>query len=189
MTTPFSVQSTEIHGLTLVTPFAALDNRGWFVKDYSITLLRDLGIDLTLQEIFYASSVAGVIRGLHFQRDHQQVKLVRCITGRIFDVVIDLRRDSPTFRRWQGFTLSEANREEVLIPGGCAHGYLVLDDAIVSYKCDQVFVPDCDDGIVWDDPDLAIDWPLADGVAPILSDKDRGLQTFDQFMSRYGGLV
>jgi len=187
--TQFDVQPTDIAGLWRISPFASFDNRGWFIKDYSDELFRVAGVPLDVKEVFYASSSVGVIRGVHFQRGRQQTKLVRCITGEIFDVVVDLRPDSPTFKSWRAFILSGDNHEELLIPGGCGHGYLVLEEAIVAYKCGEVFVPECDDGIIWNDSDLKIDWPIADGVTPTLSRKDSSLQTFREFTDRYGGLI
>ena len=131
-----------------------------------------------------------MVRALHFQRVKQQPKLVRCIWGSVWDVVVDLRRESPSFRKWLAFELSAANRREVLIPAGCAHGYLVLEESVVSYKCAEKFYGEYDDGILWNDPDIGVEWPLervggADKV--ILADKDVHLQTFSQFMERYGG--
>jgi len=183
------VQQTEIPGLLRIVPFISYDARGYFIKDYSDELFRSVGVNLDIREVFYAKSSVGVIRGIHFQRSRQQTKLVRCLSGKIFDVIVDLRPNSPSFKRWLAFTLSEDNHEELLIPGGCGHGYLVLEKAIVSYKCDEVFVPECDDGVIWNDHDLQIQWPLTSGTSPTLSKKDSNLQTFRQFIDQYGGLV
>jgi dTDP-4-dehydrorhamnose 3,5-epimerase len=116
--------------------------------------------------------------------------LVRCICGSIYDVVVDLRVQSPAFKQWLSFDLTGKNRRELLIPAGCAHGYLVLEESIVSYKCAEKFHGEYDDGILWDDPDIGVQWPLdviggKDNI--ILADKDKNLQSFATFMERYGG--
>lgn len=187
----FEFTNTEIPGLILVTPFNADDIRGCFTKDYSKEVFEANGIRHDMAEIFYTTSFKGVIRALHFQREKQQPKLVRCIHGHVFDVVVDLRPDSPAFRKWLGFDLTGENRKELLIPGGCAHGYLVLEESIVSYKCSEKFYGEFDDGIMWNDPDIGVEWPLdkigGEGSL-ILADKDKNLQSFKQLMERYGGL-
>lgn len=184
----FEFHPTEIEGLIEVTPFNADDVRGCFTKDYSKEVFEANGIAHDLAEVFYTTSYKGVIRALHFQRVKQQPKLVRCIHGHVWDVVVDLRKDSPTFKQWLAFDLSGENRREVLIPAGCAHGYLVLEDSIVSYKCGEKFYGEYDDGVLWDDPDLAVEWPL-DLIGGrenlILADKDKNLQTFAEFMEKY----
>lgn len=187
----FEFTNTEIPGLILVTPFNADDIRGCFTKDYSKEVFEANGIRHDMAEIFYTTSFKGVIRALHFQREKQQPKLVRCIHGHVFDVVVDLRPDSPAFKKWLGFDLTGENRKELLIPGGCAHGYLVLEESIVSYKCSEKFYGEFDDGIMWNDPDIGVEWPLdkigGEGSL-ILADKDKNLQSFKQLMERYGGL-
>lgn len=187
----FEFHETEISGLIEVTPFNADDNRGCFTKDYSKEVFEDNGIHHDLMEVFYTTSHKGVIRALHFQRVMQQPKLVRCIWGHVWDVVVDLRKDSPTFRKWMAFDLIGEKHNEILVPAGCAHGYLVLEDSIVSYKCGEKFYGEYDDGIMWDDPEIGIKWPLelvGGKEKVILADKDRNLQSFAQFMERYHGL-
>lgn len=186
----FNFKKTEIDGLIEVVPFKAEDIRGYFTKDYSKEVFEQNGIQHDLQEVFYTTSYRGVIRALHFQRVKQQPKLVRCIQGRIYDVVVDLRKDSPTFKKWLGFDLSEENQREILVPAGCAHGYLVLEKSVVSYKCAEKFYGEYDDGIMWNDTDINVEWPLdkvggAENV--ILADKDKNLQTFAEFMQVHGG--
>ncbi len=187
----FEFKETEIVGLIEVTPFNSDDERGCFTKDYSKEVFEANGIFHNLVEVFYSTSVKGVIRGLHFQRVKPQTKLVRCISGHIFDVIVDLRPDSPTFKKWLGFHLTGENKKELLIPGGCAHGFLTLNDAVMSYKCDEKFYGEFDDGIIWNDPDISVEWPL-DNIGGqeklIISDKDRSLQSFSEFMEKYGGL-
>lgn len=178
----FNFKKTEIEGLYVINPFIASDNRGFFIKDYSQELFNNNGIEHDLKEVFYTISKKGVIRAMHFQRVHQQPKLVRCLSGGIFDVVCDLRKNSPTFKRWLSFELNSENNIELLIPGGCAHGYLVLEDSIVSYKCAEKFYGEYDDGIIWNDSTLNIKWPLDRVDDIILSEKDNNLQTFNEFI-------
>ena len=190
MITKFSFNETEIPGLIEVIPFNADDIRGCFTKDYSKEVFEANGIHHDLAEVFYTTSHKGVIRALHFQRVKQQPKLVRCIWGHVWDVVVDLRRDSPSFKKWLSFDLTRENRREVLIPAGCAHGYLVLDESVVSYKCGEKFYGEYDDGILWNDPELAVAWPLdrvGGAEKVILADKDKNLQSFAQFIKSYGG--
>lgn len=187
----FEFHKTEIDGLVEIIPFNANDIRGCFTKDYSKEIFEANGINHELAETFYTTSHKGVIRALHFQRERQQAKLVRCITGHVYDVVVDLRSDSPTFKKWLGFDLIGEKRNEILVPGGCAHGYLVLEDSIVSYKCNEKFYGEFDDGIMWNDSIIAVDWQL-DQIGGtenlIISDKDKNLQSFKDFMGKYGGL-
>lgn len=187
----FEVRETEISGLYEVTPFNADDIRGCFTKDYSKETLEQLGIEHDLAEVFYTTSHKGVIRALHFQREKQQAKLVRCIYGHVYDVVVDLRPNSPTFKKWLGFDLVGDRHNEILVPGGCAHGYLVLEPSIVSYKCNEKFYGEYDDGVMWNDPDLDVQWPLdkIGGIEKlIIADKDKNLQTFKEFIAKYNGL-
>ena len=186
----FAFNETEIEGLIEVTPFNADDIRGCFTKDYSKEVFEQNNIKYDLAEIFYTTSHRGVIRALHFQRVKQQPKLVRCIYGHIFDVVVDLRKDSKTFKKWLSFDLTGDNKKEILIPAGCAHGYLVLEHSIVSYKCAEKFYGEYDDGILWNDQDINVKWPLelvGGEENIILADKDKNLQSFAEFMSKYGG--
>jgi dTDP-4-dehydrorhamnose 3,5-epimerase len=191
MTQKFAFEETEIKGLIKVTPFNADDIRGCFTKDYSKEVFEANGIHHDLAEVFYTTSYKGVIRALHFQREKQQPKLVRCIYGHVYDVVVDLRKDSPTFKKWLGFDLVGENHNEILVPAGCGHGYLVLEKSIVSYKCGEKFYGEYDDGIIWNDPDINIKWPLelVGGIENvILADKDKNLQSFKEFIEKYGSL-
>ena len=176
----FEFHPTEIEGLVEITPFDADDIRGCFTKDYSKEVFEANGIYHDLKEVFYTKSFKGVIRALHFQREIQQAKLVRCVSGHVYDVVVDLRKDSPTFKKWLGFDLIGEKHNEILVPGGCAHGYLVLEDSIVSYKCGEKFYGEYDDGIMWNDSDINVTWPIEKigGLENlILADKDKNLQT------------
>lgn len=186
----FAFNETEIEGLIEVTPFNADDIRGCFTKDYSKEVFEQNNIKYDLAEIFYTTSHRGVIRALHFQRVKQQPKLVRCIYGHVFDVVVDLRKESKTFKKWLGFDLTGDNKKEILIPAGCAHGYLVLEHSVVSYKCAEKFYGEYDDGILWNDPDINVKWPLelvGGKENIILADKDKNLQSFAEFINKYGG--
>ena len=190
MISKFAFKETEISGLVEVTPFNADDVRGCFTKDYSKEVFETNGIHHDLAEVFYTTSHKGVVRALHFQRVKQQPKLVRCIWGHVWDVVVDLRKNSPTFKKWLAFDLVGEKHNEILIPAGCAHGYLVLEESIVSYKCGEKFYGEYDDGILWNDPEIAVAWPIdkvggAENI--ILADKDKNLQTFAEFMAKYGG--
>lgn len=190
MNQKWNFQQTEIPGLIEVTPFNADDIRGCFTKDYSKEVFEQNSIHHDLAEVFYTTSHKGVVRALHFQRVKQQPKLVRCIWGQIWDVVVDLRKESPTFKKWLSFDLSGENYKEILVPAGCAHGYLVLEESIVSYKCAEKFYEEYDDGILWNDSEINVMWPverIGGRKKIILADKDKNLQTFRQFADRYGG--
>lgn len=190
MIKPFEFKQTKIEGLIEINPFNADDVRGCFTKDYSKEIFEQNNIEYNLAEVFYTTSHKGVIRALHFQRVKQQPKLVRCIYGHVFDVVVDLRKDSKTFKQWLSFDLTGDNKKEILIPAGCAHGYLVLEHSIVSYKCAEKFYGEYDDGILWDDLDIDVKWPLelvGGKENVILAEKDKNLQSFAEFMSKYGG--
>lgn len=190
MIKPFEFKQTKIEGLIEINPFNADDVRGCFTKDYSKEIFEQNNIEYNLAEVFYTTSHKGVIRALHFQRVKQQPKLVRCIYGHVFDVVVDLRKDSKTFKQWLSFDLTGDNKKEILIPAGCAHGYLVLEHSIVSYKCAEKFYGEYDDGILWDDPDINVKWPLelvGGKENVILAEKDKKLQSFVEFMNKYKG--
>lgn len=177
----FSFENTDLEGLILIKPFVAYDDRGYLIKDYSKDMFIKNNIDLDLKEVFYTNSKKGTIRALHFQSVYEQSKLVRCVFGKVYDVVVDLRKDSKTFGKYQSFYLSEENKYQLLIPKGFGHGYLVLEDSIVSYKCDEKFYGEYDDGILYNDIDLGIDWPINLVENIIISDKDKNLQTFKEY--------
>ncbi len=187
----FEFKETAIQGVLEIIPFYAEDNRGCFTKDYAKEVFEDYGIQHDLQEVFYTTSHKGVVRAIHFQREKQQAKLIRCVYGHVYDVVVDLRRNSPTFKKWIGFDLKGRHYNEILVPAGCGHGYMVLDESIVSYKCAEKFYGEYDDGILWNDKDISIDWPfekIGGKEKVILSDKDKNLQTFADFVIEYEGL-
>ena len=168
----------------LIKPFISSDLRGAFIKDYNVDEFHRNQIHHELKEIFYTISKRGVLRGIHFQLIKQQAKLVRCLKGEIYDVIIDLRPDSPTFKKWEAFILSDTNNLSIYVPESFGHGYLVINDSIVSYKCSEVFQSQFDSGIKYDDIDLNIDWKfdLINGKHNlILSDKDKNLMSFREF--------
>lgn len=186
MVQSFHFEKLRLEGAWVIDPFIAYDERGYFIKDYSAEAFQRAGITHDLKEVFYTNSHKGVVRAIHFQRVKQQPKLVRCVSGKVYDVIVDLRKNSPTFGQWEGFTLSEENKKELLVPAGFGHGYLVLEPSIVSYKCAERFYGEYDDGIFWNDPDLGISWPtgLVDRI--ILSEKDQKLDSFAAFQERSG---
>lgn len=184
----FSFEKTSIDRVLIVNPFVSNDIRGTFIKDYSEEIFKAAGIKHKLEEVFYSYSDKGVLRGLHFQRVKHQPKLVRCINGHILDVVVDLRKESPTFKKWLFFNLIGDNYKGILVPPRCAHGFLALEPSMVSYKCAEKFYNEYDSGIKWNDPDINIDWPLEliGGISKlILSDKDNNLQSFRDLIDNY----
>lgn len=184
MVQKFDFQELDLKGAYLIKPFYADDNRGGFVKDYNIDTFKDHGIDHELKEVFYTISKRGVIRATHFQLEKQQAKLVRCISGHVYDVIVDLRPDSPTFGEWRGFHLTGENMNCLLVPQYFGHGYLVIEDSIVSYKCAEVFYGEGDSGIMYNDPDIGIAWPfeLIGGEDKlIISQKDLNLMTLKKY--------
>ena len=159
----------------LIRPRRHGDARGWFTEVYSVPAFADLGITCVfVQDNHSLSGPVHTLRGLHFQTPPRgQDKLVRCIRGRIFDVAVDVRRDSPTFGRWVGAELSAENGHQMFVPIGFAHGFLTLEpDCEVTYKCSDTYAPDRDGGVRWDDPAIGVDWPLPSAAAPELSCKD-----------------
>ncbi len=180
----FRFEKLSLNGAYLIEPFSIGDERGRFIKDYSFEIFKENEIIHDLKEVFYTISKKGVIRAIHFQEIKEQPKLVRCISGEIYDVIVDLRPNSPTFKKWLGFYLNGENAKELYIPAGFGHGYLVLEDAIVSYKCSEKFYAEYDTGIIWNDFTLNIKWPLERLNCPIiLSEKDKNLSTFKHYFS------
>lgn len=180
----FSFRELDLQGAYEIQPFCATDERGCLIKDYSEEAFRQAGLDYPLKETFYTQSKRGVIRAIHFQLIKQQPKLVRCISGHVYDVLVDLRSQSPTYGQWQGFDLTGENLRSLLVPAGFGHGYLVLEDSIVSYKCAEGFYGPGDSGIRFNDPDIAIDWPygkIGGKEHLIISEKDRNLMSFREY--------
>ena len=179
MNTSFQFTRTELTGVYEITTFWAEDNRGAFYKSYNSDTYESNEIVHNLKEVFFANSRKNVVRGMHFQMGHEQAKLVQCIKGKIWDVVVDLNPESPTYLKWKSFLLTEDNHKAVYIPKKCAHGYYVEEDCIVCYMCDECFYPPGDSGIKWNDPTLNITWPFEG--EPILSEKDKKLMSFSDY--------
>lgn len=186
MDSGISIESQEIDGLKIVTPFYAEDERGYFLKDFERNVYKSLGLENSLSENFLTKSKKGVIRGLHFQINRPQIKLVSVLQGEVLDVAVDLRKDSNSFGKWKMVTLSEDNHKVFYIPAGFAHGFQVLSDsALVSYKCIGDYDTETDTGIVYNDKELNIIW--SNDCEVIMSQKDRNLMTFNEFKNVYGG--
>ena len=180
----FNFEEISLKGAYKITPFNAVDDRGAVIKDYNIDTFEIIGINLNLKEVFYTLSKRGVIRAIHFQLEKQQSKLVRCINGHVYDVIVDLRPDSPTYGRWEGFDLTGENMLTLFIPQYFGHGYLVIKDSIVSYKCGEVFYVAGDSGIQYNDPDIDIKWPfekIGGSENLIISEKDKKLMSFKDY--------
>ena len=172
----------RLSGLVLIEPTVHGDARGFFLESYNRRTLADCGIHCEFVQDNHSGSVRNVLRGLHFQARHGQDKLVRVLHGEIYDVAVDIRRSSPTYGQWESVVLSAENRRMLFVPVGFAHGFCVLSEtAEFSYKCSDYYSPPDERGIRWDDPDLAIPWPVTD---PILSDRDRHLPRFRDLLHR-----
>ena len=179
-----------IEGLCVITPAVHGDNRGYFMETYNENDMKEAGINITFVQDNQSCSTKGVLRGLHFQKQYPQTKLVRVIKGAVYDVAVDLRKDSPTYGKYHGELLTEENKRQFLIPRGFAHGFLVLSDiAEFCYKCDDFYHPNDEGGMAWNDPEIGIKWPdlvgeypgnadasgytLSDGTPLNLSEKDQ----------------
>ncbi len=168
---------TPIKDLVVIEPKVFGDERGYFYEAYNKNTFHELGLDYDFVQDNQSFSRKGVLRGLHFQKQFPQAKLVRVIEGEVFDVAVDLRKDSPTFGKWYGVTLSGENKKMFMIPRGFAHGFLVLSEtAVFSYKCDDFYHPNDEGGIIYNDPDIGIVWPEVD-CELVLSDKDKKHET------------
>jgi dTDP-4-dehydrorhamnose 3,5-epimerase len=168
-----TVETCEIEGLKVITPQVFGDARGYFMETYSQRDFAEAGIDVPFVQDNQSASTQGVLRGLHYQINHPQDKLVRCIRGEVFDVAVDLRRDSKTFGKWHGVILSEENKKQFFVPKGFAHGFYVISEyAEFAYKCSDFYTPGDEGGLIWNDPDIGVEWPLVPGVALNLSDRD-----------------
>ena len=164
---------TPIKDLVVIEPKVFGDERGYFYEAYNKNTFHELGLDYDFVQDNQSFSRKGVLRGLHFQKQFPQAKLVRVIEGEVFDVAVDLRKDSPTFGKWYGVTLSGENKKMFMIPRGFAHGFLVLSEtAVFSYKCDDFYHPNDEGGIMYNDTDIGVEWPKID-TEYILSEKDK----------------
>ncbi len=171
---------THIDGLVIIAPQIHGDERGWFYESFNADKLRDLDIHFAPKQASHSSSRKGILRGLHFQNPPKPMaKLVRCTRGRLFDVAVDLRSDSPTYKEWFGLELSAENKEMLLVPAGFAHGFYALEDCELQYLINETYNQELDAGIAWNDPEIAVDWPLEGD--PILSARDQTLPTLSNF--------
>ena len=169
------IEDSKIRGIKIITPEIHKDNRGYFFESFNSKNFNDLGLPTHFVQDNQSFSKKGTLRGLHFQLKNPQGKLVRVIKGEVFDIAIDIRRGSKTFGKFEGVILSDKNNKIMYIPEGFAHGYLVLsNNAIFQYKCTEFYHPEDEFGLLWNDKDLNIDWPIKN---PILSQKDKDLPT------------
>ena len=176
---------TKLEGVYIIEPTVFGDNRGYFMESYSERDFHEAGLTMKFVQDNESRSKKGVLRGLHFQTKHTQGKLVRVVEGEVFDVAVDLRAGSPTFGQWTGVTLTAENKKQFYIPEGFAHGFLVLSDvATFQYKCTDYYAPEFDGGVLWNDSDINIEWPLEGIEEVLLSDKDQKQQTLKEFMSK-----
>lgn len=173
---PFTFEQLSIPGVALIEPRVFDDERGFFFESYKRSEFSQAGINERFVQDNHSRSMRGVLRGLHFQLDERaQGKLVECVVGSIFDVVVDLRHGSPAFGRWLGLELSEENHKLLYVPPGLAHGFMTLSEsADIIYKCTDEYSPEHDAGIIWNDPDIGVKWPEG---RKLLSEKDRALPT------------
>jgi len=175
----FKVFGTPIKDLVIIETKVFKDDRGYFIESYNKRDFKEIGLDVEFVQDNHSFSRKGVLRGLHFQLKHPQGKLVRVISGRVFDVAVDLRLNSPTFGQWYGVGLSGENALQFYIPPGFAHGFISLyDDTYFFYKCTDFYYPTDELGIIWNDSDINIQWPINQVEEIIISDKDKKLPTF-----------
>ncbi|KAB1438229.1 dTDP-4-dehydrorhamnose 3,5-epimerase [Candidatus Galacturonibacter soehngenii] len=168
------VTTCEIEGLKVIEPTVFGDERGYFVETYNYKDFAEAGIDCQFVQDNQSSSKKGVLRGLHFQKEFPQDKLVRVVSGEVFDVAVDLREGSSTYGKWFGVVLSAENKKQFFIPKNFAHGFLVLSEtAEFAYKCTDFYHPNDEGGIIWNDPDIGIEWPIPKDLELVLSEKDK----------------
>ena len=181
----FEFKELDLKGAYLIKPFYASDSRGGLLKDYNIDTYKSAGIDYELKETFYTLNKKAVIRAIHFQLEKPQAKLMRCISGRVFYVIVDLRLGSDTFGEHRSMILSGDNPACILCPSGFGQGYLVLEEAIMSYKASEVFYGPGDAGIMYNDPEIGIEWPfemIGGKENMIISDKDLTLMSLKEYI-------
>ena len=169
-----TVTPCDIEGLYVIEPTVFKDERGYFVETYNQNDMKEAGLDMVFVQDNQSMSIRGLLRGLHFQKQFPQGKLVRVVRGKVFDVAVDLRSDSKTYGKWFGVELSAENMKQFYIPEGFAHGFLVLsDEAEFCYKCTDFYHPGDEGGLAWNDPEIGVGWPLEEGVDLIISEKDQ----------------
>ncbi len=177
------IENTKINDLKIIHPKVIRDDRGWFCESYNQEKYSQLGIDTVFVQDNHSQSARLTLRGLHFQTTPGQAKLIRCTQGEIWDVAVDIRAESPTLGQWHGLVLSAENQQQLFIPVGFAHGFLVLSEyAEVQYKCSNVYVAATESGIAWDDAEIGVAWPIPKGEVPLLSKRDQGNQSFKELI-------
>ncbi|MBQ3104966.1 MAG: dTDP-4-dehydrorhamnose 3,5-epimerase [Lachnospiraceae bacterium] len=180
-----TVETCHIEGLKIITPAVYGDARGYFCETYHYHDFAAAGIKDTFVQDNQSASRRGVLRGLHFQKQFPQGKLVRVIHGEVFDVAVDIREGSPSFGQWHGEILSAENKKQFFIPPGFAHGFVVLSEyAEFAYKCSEFYHPEDEGGLLWNDPQIGIQWPIPEGMEPILSEKDRQWPHLSEYLKQ-----
>lgn len=170
----FKFKDTFIKDLYIIEPTVFGDDRGYFMETYNYHEFKKAGLGMVFVQDNQSKSKKGVLRGLHFQREYSQGKLVRVISGEVFDVAVDLRKDSETYGKWYGVLLNEENKRQFYVPEGFAHGFLVTsDEAEFVYKCTNLYHPEVEGSIAWDDSDIGVEWPLKGIEEILLSEKDK----------------
>ncbi|MGV3026523.1 dTDP-4-dehydrorhamnose 3,5-epimerase [Clostridium thermobutyricum] len=170
----FKFIETKIKDLYIIEPKVFGDNRGYFMETYSKKAFNEAGLTMEFVQDNESRSKKGVLRGLHFQTKHTQGKLVRVTDGAVYDVAVDLRKGSPTYGQWEGILLTAENKKQFYVPEGFAHGFLVVSDyATFNYKCTDFYAPEYDGGVLWNDPDIGVEWPLEGIEEILLSEKDK----------------
>lgn len=176
-----TVETCEIEGLKIITPQVHGDARGYFMETYNYNDFKEAGIDVKFVQDNQSASKKGVLRGLHFQINHPQDKLVRVIKGEVYDVAVDMRPGSATYGQWKGVLLSEENKRQFFVPKNFAHGFLVLSDyAEFCYKCSDFYHPGDEGGIMYNDPSVGVAWPIPEGMELTLSERDTKWGSFDE---------
>ena len=179
-----TVEKCDIEGVLIITPEVREDARGYFMETYQKKDFEAVGVNVDFVQDNQSASRKGVLRGLHFQKQFPQDKLVRVIKGAVYDVCVDLREGSKTFGKWMGVELSEQNKKQFFIPKGFAHGFLVLSDyAECVYKCSDFYHPNDEGGIAYNDPDIAVKWPIEEGLELIMSEKDTKWGGFKEYVA------
>ena len=170
----FKITKCEIEGLYILEPKVFYDDRGYFMETYNQNDFDELGLNMKFVQDNESKSKRGVLRGLHFQKKHHQGKLVRVIKGSVYDVAVDIRKNSKTFGKWVGVELSEENKKQFYIPEGFAHGFLVLsEEAQFVYKCSDFYYPEDEGGIIYNDSTINISWPIPEDMEVVISEKDK----------------
>lgn len=168
------IVDTDLKDVKIIEPNIFYDSRGFFMETFRDSEFKDAVADVSFVQDNHSKSSRGILRGLHYQLENTQGKLVRVISGEVFDVAVDIRKDSPDFGKWTGVLLSEENKKMFWVPAGFAHGfYVISNEAEFVYKCTDYYAPAHERAILWNDPDIGIEWPLVNGSIPILSEKDK----------------